>query len=401
MGELVEKRNELDALHERVRKAREQANQNGEFSFENVKELPGGTATEKAQALSKMEDDIERLTKEVNTLANAEKSLKQSGNFEHSAESGGQKEQEKAESKTLGDQFLESPAYKEKGKNGMLDVSLKTLFQTSAGWPTEDLRSGRVVEQAVRPIQIIDLIPMGSTNQSAVVYMEETTFTNNAAETSEAGSYGESALALSEKSSNVRKIAAFLPVTDEQLEDVDQVRSYINRRLRFMLRQRLDNQIVNGNGSAPNLTGILNVSGLQSQAKGTDPVPDAIHKAITKVRVTGRAMPNAIIMHPNDWQGIRLTRTSDGVYIWGSPSEAGDARIWGLPVVLSDAISEGTALVGDYANFIELSERRGIEVSVSDSHSDYFIKGKQAIRADMRAALPIYRPAAYCEITGI
>jgi HK97 family phage major capsid protein len=75
--------------------------------------------------------------------------------------------------------------------------------------------------------------------------------------------------------------------------------------------------------------------------------------------------------------------------------------VWGLPIVLSDAIAEGTALVGDYANFVELAERRGIEVQVSDSHSDFFIKGKQAIRADMRAALPIYRPQAFCEVTGI
>jgi HK97 family phage major capsid protein len=399
MSELVEKRNELEKAQARMDKVAKQAyDENGNFSLKNIEELPGKSASEKFAAYQKLEQDIKSLTDEVNSLAEMERNLKAKGQYKHP---GGNESEEPKQHKSIGEMFTESAAYKEKGKGDTLDVSLKTLFETSAGWSPEDLRSGRVVEDAQRPIQIIDLIPMGSTNQSAVVYMEETTFTSNAAETAEGNSYGESALALTEQTSQVRKIATFLPVTDEQLEDVAQVRGYINRRLRFMLRQRLDSQIVNGDGSAPNLTGILNVSGLQSQAKGSDPVPDAVHKAITKVRVTGRVMPNAVLMHPNDWQGIRLTRTTEGVYIWGSPSEAGEARIWGLPVVISDALPEGTAIVGDYANFIELAERRGIEVSVSDSHSDYFIKGKQAIRADMRAALPIYRPAAFCEVTSI
>ena len=211
----------------------------------------------------------------------------------------------------------------------------------------------------------------------------------------------EAALALTEQSSPVRKIAVFLPVTDEQLEDEQQARGYINNRLPFMLRQRLDGQVLVGNGTAPNLRGFLNVVGIQTQAKGADPVPDAIYKGMVLSRVTGRAFPNAVVFHPLDWQDVRLLRTADGIYIWGSPSEAGPARIWGLPVVESDAITQNTALVGDFANFSELSVRRGIDVQVSNSHGTYFVEGKQAVRADMRVALVVYRPAAFCTVTGV
>jgi HK97 family phage major capsid protein len=193
----------------------------------------------------------------------------------------------------------------------------------------------------------------------------------------------------------------FIPVTDEQLEDVGQVQSVLNQRLPFFLRQRLDGQILNGTGTAPNLFGILNVSGIQTQAKSTDPGPDAVYKAIVKVRVTGRANPNAVILHPTDWQNIRLLRTADGLYIFGSPQDSDIPRIWGLPVAESDAGSAGTAVVGDFAGFSSLVEKRGIEVKVSDSHSDFFIKGTQAIRADMRVAIVWYRPAAFCTVTGL
>jgi HK97 family phage major capsid protein len=168
-----------------------------------------------------------------------------------------------------------------------------------------------------------------------------------------------------------------------------------------MIRQEMDNQILNGNGSSPNLTGILQASGIQSQAKGTDPVPDAVYKAMVNVMTNAYTTPNAVVFHPLDWQAVRLLRTSDGVYIWGNPSESGPERIWGTQVVMAHVIPQGTALTGDFANFVEWAERRGIEVQISDSHSDFFRYGKQAIRADVRAAMPIYRPAAFCEVTGL
>lgn len=304
--------------------------------------------------------------------------------------------------RTMGQLIVASGIHRNKGQKANLDVNIKnTLFETSAGWAPQSLRSGLVVPDAVRPIQVTDLIPTVPTSQNAYKYMEETTFTNNAAETSEGGSYGEAALALTERSMPVEKVAVFIPVTDEQLEDEEGAMAYLDARLPFMVRQRLDGQIVNGNGSAPNLTGVLNASNLQTQAKGTDPVPDAVYKAMTKVRVTGRAIPGAAVFHPNDWQDVKLLRTADGIYIWGSPADAGPDRIWGIQVSLCDALTENTAVVGDFANYSLMAIRRGIEVQITNSHSDFFVSGKQAIRADMRVALIWTRGTAFCQVTGV
>lgn len=303
--------------------------------------------------------------------------------------------------KSFAEAFVKSEAYKTKGAEARIDVDLKTLMTTAAGWAPETNRTGRFIEEQTRPIQVTDIVPMDTTSQAAYVYMEETTFTNNAAEALEGGTYGEAALALTEQSSTVRKVAVFLPVTDEQLEDEAGVSAYINRRLSFMVRQRLDGQILTGNGTAPNLRGVNNVVGIQTQAKGADPVFDAILKGATKVKVTGRAMPDAVVFHPNDWQDVRLTRTADGIYILGNPNEAGPSSIWGMRVVESDAQTENTAVIGDWANYSLLAVRRGIDVQVSNSHSTYFVEGKQAVRADMRAALVFFRPEAFCTVTGI
>jgi HK97 family phage major capsid protein len=312
----------------------------------------------------------------------------------------------RTEAKSFGQRFIESQAYKGRipggqGATDQVDIELKTLMTTTGGLVPETTRSGRVVDLITRPIQVIDLIPQGATTQNSITYMEETTFTNAAAEVAEGGTYPEAALALTERTSPVRKIAVFLPVTDEQLEDAPQVRSYIDNRLPFMIRQRLDGQVLTGTGVSPNLTGLMNTTGIQTQARGTDPVPDAIYKAIVKVRVTGRSQVNGVIMHPTDWQNVRLLRTTDGLYIWGQPSDAGPDRIWGQQVAISDILTAGTAVVGDFANYSELSVRRGVDVQVSNSHSTYFIEGKQAMRADMRAAFVVYRPQAFCTVTGL
>jgi HK97 family phage major capsid protein len=320
--------------------------------------------------------------------------------------------------KSLGDLFVDSKAYKGyqgggQGPVGNVDVNMKdyfeasreakTLFETTAGWAPETIRNRPVVMSAQRTPNVIDLIPLTQTSQVAITYMSEDTFTNNAAEVAEGGTYGEAVLELSENSSNVRKFAVWLPVTDEQLEDVERIRDYVNNRLRLMLDLRVDEQLITGDGSAPNIEGFLDAgrAGVQSQAKGDDSVPDAIYKGMTNVRVTGRAEPGAVIMHPNDWQAVRLLTTTDGVYIWGSPADAGPERIWGLPVVQATVETENTALVGDFAGYSEFSIYRGVQFQVTNAHSDYFVKGKQAIRADFRAAFVVYREAAFCKVTGI
>jgi len=408
--DLVEKRNELEAKQDKLGKVIKEAGDDLDMSKVTLLE---GTSSEKVAKIRQMNEELEDLSKQVDDLVAAVKAVDDSGKFERQQEA--QKGQgmqfptkKSGEPLSLGEQFTKSGAYDDKGKVVLnkavdLDIPLKTLMTSSAGWDPGNVRSGRVVDYATRPVQIIDIVPPGVTSGDAVVYMVESTFTNNAAEANEGltstNYFGEAALALTETTSTVRKIAVWLPVTDEQLADVPAIQAYINRRLPFMLRQRLDYQIINGDGSAPNLDGIINVSNVQTFARSGD-VFDTLYEAAKKVRVTGRAMPNAMVIHPNDYQGIRTARTDDGLYILGNPDQPGPARIWGLFVVESDACPENSPVVGDFNNFIELTERQGIQIEATNSHDKFFIQGNVAIRATMRVALPVYRPAAFCYITS-
>lgn len=405
--QLVAKREELKAKQKALADIFEQAGPDLDLGkAEALKSLADTKA--RADEVRRMNDELTALGKDVDQLAETERiaaSVKGlSQEMQHPAKQPEAKQL--AQNKSLGEAFIESMAFK--GFDGrrspaalLPDVDVKTLMTQAAGWAPESLRMPGYVPHAERIPTVVDAFPMGTTTQAAVVYMEETTFTNNAAARAEgANNAGEAALALTQQTANVREFAVWLPVTREQMDDVPQVQGYINNRLPLMLRQVMSAALLTGAG-APSFTGVIGLAGVQTQAKGADPTPDAIYKAMTLVEVTGRANPNVTIWHPNDWQDIRLLRTADGVYIWGSPADPGPARIWGLPVIKDSACTENTALVGDFATYTELAMRQGIQLEVSDSHAGLFIQRTLAILATVRAALVIYRPAALCQVTGI
>lgn len=313
-------------------------------------------------------------------------------------------------------------------EGGMFATLVTGADDTSGGALVVPQRlPGITVPMRFRPLRLLDLITVGQTDSDTVEYVEMTGFTNNAAETAEAtaasGSSGtkpESALALIERTANVRTIAHWIPATKRALADAGQLRTLIDGILQLGLDLRLDQQIVSGSGSGENLRGIRNTVGIGAvnrveAATGNTNTPetilDAVHRAITIVRLAFFE-PTAVGIHPSDWERIRLARSmvpavanqagtagsyATGDYLMGDPSQAGSERIWGLLPVISPAFAEGHPVIGDYRQAV-LWLRQGTQVLASDSHMDFFIRNLVAILAEFRAAFGVLAPPAFCEV---
>jgi hypothetical protein len=346
-----------------------------------------------AEKVNQMNAELNELGEHVQRLDAAEKAA-----AEHAARNAPQRgfrppggkgdgRGERKDMKSLGDMLAESKAYQDYAKAGapggislllqellpsdMLAMGAafstmgsKTLMATSAGFAPESFRLPNYVEAATRPIQLLDIIPMFPTDQAAIKYMEETTRTHAAAELAEGAAYAESAFVFTERQGSIAKIGDSLPVTDEQLEDVAMMNGYINSRLTFGVRQPgspgADRQRHHAQSArhcqrcGHSDPGQGRRSGSRCLLQGDD--QHSRHRP---------AMPTHHVMHPTDWQNVRLLRTADGVYIWGSPAEAGVERLWGLPVVQQDAGAAGTGYVGSFQpSWISLFERRGVDVQV-------------------------------------
>jgi len=280
---------------------------------------------------------------------------------------------------------------------------------TSAGaFITADRQA--YVPQPRRRRSVLDLITIGQTDSDLIEYARQTTYTNAAAEVAEAtavdtGTKPEATIAFEIVTSAVKTIAHWIPATRQSLADAGQLRTLIESQLRYGLEYRLEGQVVSGNGSGANLTGILSTGSILSQAKGSDSVADAVHKAITQIRLAF-IEPNGVAMHPNDWQLVRLSRddagsvAGTGAYLYGPPAISGAETMWGLPVAVSAAVPDDTAIVADFAQCV-LWMREGAQILVSDSHDDFFIKNLVAILAELRAAFGVLNPSAVCKVTSV
>lgn len=402
----------------------------GEIHFAQVKcfggEVKGSIAV--AEKFNQLNDELNELHEHIETLATAERAglemkarEKVRSGFIMPGQEGWPANREQFEQKSLGELITGSDQFKAWGGSGDIAMSFKealfsdmaalamrpqtlqykTLMATSAGYAPQAIRLPGFVDMPTRPIQLLDILTMFQTGENAIKYMEETTRTHGAAETAEGGTYAESAFAFTERTSGVVKITDSLPITDEQLADVPMMNGYVNARLMFGVRRRMDSQALIGDGSSPNLRGLKNVSGINAQARGVDPQTDAFYKAMTLIRTVGFDEPTHHVIHPTDWQGIRLSRTADGIYIWGAPSDSGTDRLWGLPVIQDAADSAGTGYTGCFnPDCVAMFEKAGIDVQVGYINTQ-FTEGKRTIRADTRVALVWFKPASFTKVTGL
>ncbi len=258
---------------------------------------------------------------------------------------------------------------------------------------------------------VASLFGQATTTGNTINYVVETTATNAAAGTSQGATKPESALVFANRTTTVRKIATFLPVSDEMLEDVSQIQSYLDSRLSLFVRQAEDVALLSGDGVDPNLLGVLNtgIHTANATALIADNAPDALYQAITTIRDLSFLEPDAIVMHPTNWAAIRLSKDQNDQYYGGGPftgayGNAGGMapnNIWGLPVVVTSAITLDTALVGAFRTAATLFRRTGLTVEASNSHQDFFRRNMTAIRAETRLALAVIRPAGFFKITNL
>lgn len=336
----------------------------------------------------------------------------------------GEFSQEFTREKSLGEQFIESDGYKAAVAGGKTAANLKFGFEAKgflfpAGQKatfttaatgldsTVNYVPGMVMVEQQR-LTIRDLLAVGQTTMNSIPYIAETSFTNGAETVAEEGEKPEATLATEDRTAPVKKIAVLIKVTDEVFADFPMMRDYVNNRLRFMVLAKEEQQLLNGAGTGSQITGILHTSGIQTQAQGSDTNADAIHKAITKVRSTGFYEPDALVIHPTDWQLLRLAKDQNNQYFGGGPFTgpygvggiAGETY-WGLKVVVTTAIAAGTALVGAFKLGAQIWQREGVKVEAFDQNEDDVNFNRVTVRVEERLALTVYRPLAFCTVTGI
>lgn len=251
----------------------------------------------------------------------------------------------------------------------------------------------------VRPLRLLDMIGVTTTDSDSVIYIKETTRTDAAAETALGTSYGEAEYAYTEETANVKDIGHWTPAHRSQLADRGQLQALLEGRLSYGVEARLDGQIVSGDGTGSNLTGILETSGIGAinrNGTASERKLEAIHRGITWIRLHGFVEPDGIGFHPQDYEDVIFEKDDNGNYLLPGVLNgvAGNTpmTVWGKPVVVTAAFPQHTVVAALFKAAVTAYMRAGVSVRATDSHSDFFTKRMIAVLAEMRVALAVAQP---------
>lgn len=203
----------------------------------------------------------------------------------------------------------------------------------------------------------------------------------------------------------LKKIAGWIDMTDEFLEDLPFLKSEIDTRLMYQLKMFEEAQLLRGNGTGTNILGLANRSGVQVQAAPASAGgnADAVFQAMTKVSTATSLQADALVIHPLDYEAFRLSKDGNGQYYgggyfqgqYGNGAVMDNPNLWGLRTVVTTAAVQGEILVGAFRVGATVYRKGGVRVDATNSHVDNFTTNKVTIRAEERVALAVRYPAAF------
>lgn len=371
-----------------------------------------GQVQESGKAVESVKSDVKKMSEDFASLLEEHKgSAERLKELEQKAAEGFKGSQSADENKSWGDMFIESGSFKDfagGGSNARARVEVKNTILGEGGSPqnpvdtlTQADRLPGIVPGAFRSLNVLDFVPSGVTGSNQIEYTREATWTSNAGETAENGQKPESALTFELVNDPVRTIAHFIKASKQVLDDAPMLSSYIDRRMRHGLQARLQSQILKGNGTSPNISGLSDSGRHTAFNPATGEIAlDSLNRA--KYAIIGADyQPNVIIMNPSDFGAIERVKSTSSSNDYAAGGGAALSYInggmtpllWGLPVVTSNDVASGKFYMMD-SNAIQLFMRQGVTVEMFEQDDINIQKNLLTIRAEMRAALAVYTPLA-------
>lgn len=331
-----------------------------------------------------------------------------------------QRKADEQDTKTAGELFVESDAYKEmmtkQGKDPKrcdpVEISRKAMQKTaiftpfpvnqSNDWVTRPDRVPGIVMPGLRRFTIRDLLPSLPTSSNVVEYVSELVFTNAAApqgsgaspDGTEGNPKAESALSFQLNNAIIITLAHWIPASKQVMSDAPYLAAYINARLTYGLKLEEENELLTGDGTSGKLNGVNNQATAFAGGATNQTGLDTLLKAMLQVSLSFFET-TGIILHPTDWTGLQLLKDTLGRYLFADPTGQTTPRVWGKNVVPTVAQTLGQFTAGAFDLGGAILDREGVSIRVSDQHSDFFTRNMIAILCEERVGFVMFRPAAF------
>ncbi|MGB0568411.1 MAG: phage major capsid protein [Alteromonas macleodii] len=305
----------------------------------------------------------------------------------------------------LGTQFVNSDAFKNfvNGSTQKASATFQnnTIVTGGDNSVTDHFKLPGVVPGAFRKLGVMPTVAQGQTNSNIVYFSRELAWTNAAAETAENTTKPESTLTFEEVNTPIQTIAHWLKISKQALSDSPFVQSYVDGRLSHGVRQRMESQIINGDGLGANYSGWL-ASGNSTATSPllTTDIFGLANKMKTEIEVADY-MADYFYMNPLDWSAVETIRrgTGDAAFVGGDGGVVNYAQngmpamLWGIPVITSNAVPSGTMICKSVDADMHVN-REGVTVQMFEQDGTNVQDNLVTVRAEARGAELIFTPAA-------
>lgn len=296
---------------------------------------------------------------------------------------------------SAGSEFINSEAYKAmaSGQREKARIEVKNTVVTGTNMPFAMQKPG-VIPGSFAPLTIRQQIPTITVSSNSVSALRELAWTNDAAGVAEAAAKPESDITFEPYNVQIETIAHWIKVSNQLLADAPAVAAYIDTRLRDGLAQKVDSQLLLGNGTTPNLSGLTDAGNFVAfTATSGANLVESINKAKYNRWALGEVV-DTVIVNPADWAAMEVLRegAGTGTYLYGAPGTNAGMQPFGMNVVMSPFMTAGSFLIGALRTSAIIYQRQGAIVEMGYVNDD-FTKNLVTIRAEERLGLGVDRPA--------
>ena len=287
---------------------------------------------------------------------------------------------------------------KSKGKFSFDDVNARNIVTLAGiGGKAAQLAQMDLTRTVERALTILDLVNFTPVSGEWVPLFRESGYDIMADLVDEGEDKPESDLDFGVVDLKVGTIAHWIKVSKQLIDDMPSLAAYIEGRLSYGVRLKLESKIINGDGKvsgARSFIGLLETgTHIVVTASAGDTAIDLVSKGKSKAGLSG-VLPEIVVLNPEDWGIIERIKGSDGHYIFGAPGAAVQPILWGLPVVLSAAMPLMKFWTGNLTIGTSGYVRQEVDVELSTEDGNNFTKNLCTIRAEMRAAFGVAIPDA-------
>ena len=349
-----------------------------------------GQLAENGKVANEARDEVKRVTEQFKELNDSLRELSQKAQaFETHGNAAAQAQ------KSAFAQFVETSEFKAlaAGQTKSARVEVKNTVVNGAGTTFPFQRPGMIPGSFV-PTTVRETLRVIPVSTNAVESLRELSWTNSAAEQSEGAAKNESDITFQQYDVPIRTVAHWIKMSNQLLADAPATAAYIEVRLRDGLAQRVDSQLINGNGTSPNISGFTDSGNFTAYTPASDDnLVDAINRIKWAMWASGNA-PDTVYVNPADWGALERLRegTNSGTYLYGAPGTSAHANPFGLTIVPTPYLAAGKIIVARLSDSALIYQRAGAVIEMGYVNDD-FTRNLVTVRGEERLGLACDRPA--------